>query len=43
MELTLEVADATFQDTNFMRLLRNPTEKFDVVIVDLIEANVYAG
>ncbi|XP_026331643.1 uncharacterized protein LOC113238983 isoform X2 [Hyposmocoma kahamanoa] len=43
MELSLEVADAAFQDINFMRLLRNPTEKFDVVIADLIEANVYAG
>lgn len=42
-ELAMEIADVTFQDTNFLTLLQDPTQEFDVVIVDLFENNVYAG
>lgn len=42
-ELFLEIANATFQDPNLLKLLQDPTEKFDAIIADLYEIEVYSG
>lgn len=43
MESALETSNATFQDSNFLKVLQDPTEEFDAVIVELYEIDVYAG
>lgn len=42
-EYAIAVADAAFQDNDFRQLLNDPTEKFDVVLADLYESEIYSG
>lgn len=42
-EYAIAVADAAFQDNDFRQLLNDPYEKFDVVIADLYESEIYSG
>lgn len=43
MESALGICDATFKDPNFLKLLRDPTEEFDAIIVELYELDIYTG
>ncbi|CAH0402440.1 unnamed protein product [Chilo suppressalis] len=42
-ELTWKIAVNTFQDANMRRLVEDTQGKFDVVIADLLETELYAG
>lgn len=43
MELALEISKFTLRDPRFLKLLEDPTEKFDAVLVDLFETEVISG
>lgn len=43
METAIAIYNATFQDPNFMKLLRDPSEEFDAIIVELYELDIYNG
>lgn len=43
MESSLGILNATFHDTNFLKVLQDPTEEFDAVLVELYELDAYAG
>lgn len=42
-EYATAIADAAFQDDDFRQLLNDPFEKFDAVIADLYENEIYSG